>query len=358
MEMQQVVALARIVTPLLAAWLLALSASPAGASSTAATLTILAPPVEHVRGGGARQAATPGMNLREGDRIVTGAGGLALLTFLDGSTVTILPESDVGVVPPRDGDAGRSRFAILIHAGKVWARIARLLGSQSAVALQSNEYAATARDGLIGAERTRGGGFVCWTRAGDLTLADATGRVLAVVPAERKATVEPGGDPTVQPFRVNASALRVTTSGPALPMVQMPGGRGDAGFAAGGDQVNHVFGALTAQGAAHRLIEVPGGAPGPYTLLLRGLGAGPFTVEVEGSHLGVVTYRHRLSGTIGPGEVLATRIEQRLASEGAHDPRTARAEDARIAPLRPWPGSSASGRRLTHEGESHFVGGR
>ena len=37
------------------------------------------------------------MNLTEGDRIKTGAGGLALITFLNGSTVTVLPDSEVTV---------------------------------------------------------------------------------------------------------------------------------------------------------------------------------------------------------------------------------------------------------------------
>ena len=37
------------------------------------------------------------MNLAEGDRIKTGPGGQALITFLDGSTVTVLPEGDVTV---------------------------------------------------------------------------------------------------------------------------------------------------------------------------------------------------------------------------------------------------------------------
>ena len=37
------------------------------------------------------------MNLAEGDRIRTGAKGLALITFLDGSTVTVLPDAEVTV---------------------------------------------------------------------------------------------------------------------------------------------------------------------------------------------------------------------------------------------------------------------
>jgi hypothetical protein len=59
------------------------------------------------------------MDLREGDRVVTGQGGFALVTFLDGSTVTIEPNSDVTI---RQADRERSTIRLLIHVGKVWAR--------------------------------------------------------------------------------------------------------------------------------------------------------------------------------------------------------------------------------------------
>jgi hypothetical protein len=333
-------------SPLLA-WGLVSNAAAAG--STAATLTVLAPRVERIAPAtGAREVAATGTSLREGERIVTGPDGLALITFLDGSTVTVQPGSDVTVAPPRAADRDGLRFTVLIHAGKVWARVARLLGSQAAVALESNEYAATARDGLIGAERAPDGRFVCWSRAGDLVLTDAGGRVLAHVPPERKATVAPGRRrAAVEGFRVNASALRVSASATVAPLLEMPGGRGVAGFASGDTVVNQVFGSLSAEGASGRLVEVPAGTRGPYTLRLHALADGPFAVEVTGAHLGELTYRRALRGIARAGQVLEARIEQRLTGLGPQDPRTARAWDAKVTLLGSWGEESA-----------HLVGGR
>src|SRR5689334_10109296 len=78
--------------------LLALLAAPTGAAgqeqaggvSTAATLTVLSAPVERVGAGADRPAAAAsGADLAVGDRVVTGTDGRALITFLDGSTVTV-----------------------------------------------------------------------------------------------------------------------------------------------------------------------------------------------------------------------------------------------------------------------------
>src|SRR5690554_924088 len=170
-------------------------------SSTAATLSILVPDVYHVPAGAEdARPATAGMDLREGDRVITGPRGVALITFLNGSTVTVEPGSDVAVREAMNG-AAPSNIGIVIRAGRVWARVVRMLGRSSAMSLESNEYAATAHDGLIGAERSAGGRFVCWTRAGTLELADRAGRVLAAVQPGHKATVDPGAAPVVETFR-------------------------------------------------------------------------------------------------------------------------------------------------------------
>ena len=62
-------------------------------TGAAATLSVLAPPVERVAPAGT-SVGVDGMNLAEGDRIKTGAKGLALITFLDGSTVTVLSDAE------------------------------------------------------------------------------------------------------------------------------------------------------------------------------------------------------------------------------------------------------------------------
>ena len=135
-----------------------------------ATLSVLAAPVERIAGdAGAGEPGVSGMNLAEGDRVRTGAGGVALITFLDGSTVTLLSETEVTVKQAPAGRAKAAGIRMLIHAGRVWARVVQAAGSRSTLTLESNDYSATAHDGLIGAEQA----------AGTFVVLDAEGRALA-----------------------------------------------------------------------------------------------------------------------------------------------------------------------------------
>jgi hypothetical protein len=301
--------------------------------AVAATLSVLAPPVERIPGaGGAAEPGFSGMNLAAGDRIRTGAGGVALITFLDGSTVTVLSDTDV-TVKQATPDRGVRAIRLLLHAGRVWARVAEAAGSRSVLTLESNEYAATAHDGLIGAEQGAEG-FVCWTRRGTLTIADQRGQSEAVLLAGQRAWARRGQPVTPWPFVPSTSVLEIRTSGPVLPLVQMPDARQAAGFLAGDVEVNEVFGALTeARRGSRWLVEVPAGVAGSYTLLLTGVGSGPFTVRVSQRYAGIPAHHQELRGEARPGERLFTRITQRVKGE---DPRSARALEAQIDALRAW----------------------
>jgi hypothetical protein len=276
------------------------------------------------------------MNLAEGDRIRTGAGGVALITFLNGSTVTLLSEAEVTVKQAPTGRAKAAGIRMLIHAGRVWARVAQAAGSRTTLTLESNDYTATAHDGLIGAEQTAGT-FVCWTRRGALWLTDKSGQTDTVLVAGQRARARFGVPVTAEPFVPGASALEIRTTGPVVPLVRMPDGSVAAGFLAPDVEVNQVFGSLTeAKGGQRWLVEVPGGHEGPYTLILTGAGAGPFTARVSGRYLGFTTYRQEIRGEARPGERLFTRITQTVKGQ---DPLTARAVDASVDGLRVWDAS-------------------
>jgi hypothetical protein len=303
---------------------------PAGAAAqgdVTATLSVLAAPVERVGAGvvGAEPGAT-GMNLAEGDRVRTGAGGLALITFLNGTTVTVLPGSEVTVKQASTG-RGTGGLRILLHAGRVWARVVQVAGNRSNLAIESNEYTATAHDGLIGAEQGAEG-FVCWTRRGDLLITNRSGQSEGVVAAGQRAWARFSLPMWTGAFVPSASVLEVTTSGPVVPLVRMSDGRGVAGFLAENEEVNQVFGSLTEARRGRRwLVEVPGGTEGAYTLVLTGIGTGPFTVNVSARYAGFTASRRQLTGEVGPGERLVSRIT--LGVKGP-DPQTARVVEMRV----------------------------
>ena len=63
-----------------------------------ATLSILTGTVKYVPAGSTEShIARDGMNVGIGDRILTSAEATALVTFLDGSTLTVQPDSDVEI---------------------------------------------------------------------------------------------------------------------------------------------------------------------------------------------------------------------------------------------------------------------
>jgi hypothetical protein len=316
-----------------------------GGVSTAATLTVLSVPVERVGVGSDRPAAVAsGSDLAVGDRVVTGTDGRALITFLDGTTVTVEPASEVTVRQAQMEGRQASRIGVLVTVGTVWARIAGWLGGRATVTIESNAYSATAHDGLIGAQQQPGGGpFVCWSRAGTLEVAGAEGPAARLGPGQ-KATLAPGRPVLTESFAVNRSTIEITTSGPVLPLVTMPGGPRLAGFVPPGIDVNQVFGSLTkaAPGGA-RTVEVPAGLSGPFVVTLTGVGDGPFTVAVVGRYQGVVTYRHERAGIAHHGQSLRSEVVQLIdpPAAGAPDPRTTRAGSAGMSELRPEMGRPA-----------------
>ena len=308
-------------------------ASPQG--EVAATLSVLGGRVDRVPAGAAgHEAGLTGMDLVEGDRVRTGAGSVALITFLNGTTVTVLPESEV-MVRSSAADRAAGTMKLFIHAGRVWARVVQAASARSVLTLESNDYSATARDGLIGAQRAAEG-FVCWTRRGSMTIENGLGQSEAVLMAGQRAWARQGWPVTPEPFVAATSTLTVESSGPVVPLLQLPDGRVSAGFLSEDLEVNQVFGSLTSSRGRQRwVVEVPAGAAGEYPLVLTGVGAGPFTVQVSARYMGFRVSRETLTGEAHPGERLVTRITTQVQGE---DPRTARIRSGTLDGLRAWEG--------------------
>ena len=309
-------------------------------ASATATLSIMAGTVHRIPAGGTQlQAADDGMDLAVGDRIVTWPKATALITFLDGSTVTIQPNSDVAVKKADLGVGKSSAISIQINFGTVWARVVRMPDPKSSFSLESNAATATVHNGLIGGQQTEDGSFVCWTRAGVLTVKDPHGQTLVTLQPNEKTTVKAGQKPSPQPFAVNQSALTFTATANVLPLVEMPDKVRVAGFVAPVWEVNQVFGAFTGKAAdgAH-IVEVPAGIPGPFLLVVHGLHDGPFKVTVVGSFKGAPIYQQELAGTIKKGERLRTEITQQMDPATESEPKTARVKSGSVVPFSPWQG--------------------
>jgi hypothetical protein len=329
---------------------LAQQAGPRTVSATA-TLSVLAGTVHRVPVGSRQpQAVTGDITLNTGDRVLTDPKSTALITFLDGSTVTVQPESDVEVKKVELSGGKFSNIIVRINFGTVWARVVRLLDPSSSFSLESNTAVATAHEGLIGGKVNMNDSFECWTRAGVMKVADEPGqRYVTLMPGE-KTTVQPSlfafrfgfrldPDPVPTPFSVNQSALKVTASDGVFPLIEMEDKTRVAGFVTPGVEVNQVFGSFTGASAdGARIVEVPAGVRGPFRLILDGAKDGPFKVTVTGLYNGEPVYRQELAGTIRKGERFSTEIIQQLDQELASHPKMARIVSGKAAPLNPLTG--------------------
>jgi hypothetical protein len=303
-----------------------------------ATLNVLSGTVQHVPAAGGRPTpAANGMNLAIGDRVLTGPKSFALITFLDGTTVTAQPESDIAV---KKMDLGKkaSKVTVQINTGTVWARVVRLMDPESGLSFESNTATATVHDGLIGGQQNADGSFACWTRTQGMTVVDKHGRTIVLIPGE-KVLVKEGEELVPQPFLVNQSTLRVTAPAGFLPLVQMPDQARVAGFVMESLDVNQVFGSLT-HAAIDRthVVEVPAGTSGPYVLLLEAQQDGPVIVNVVGSFKGSPAYQLDLSVIMKQGERVRTDITQQLDPAGETDPKTAKVLSGKATPWRPITG--------------------
>ena len=334
------------------------SGGPSRVSATA-TLTIIGGTVQHVPAGTTpARPAQDGMTVALGDRVLTGPKSAALITFLDGSTLTVQPESDIEV-RKADISANTSTVSVKINLGTVWARVVRLADPKSSFALESNTATATVHDGLIGGEMTANAHFMCWTKAGALTVTDPQGQVVVVLlPGEKTmVTGEPGKTPSPQAFSVNQSVLRVVTSAGVLPLVVMDDGIRVAGFVVPTIEVNQVFGSLTrADGDGTHVVEVPAGATGPFTVVVEGVKGGTFTLTLMGSFKGAIMYEQELSGSIKKGERMKTTVTLQIDPATAAERKTAKVQGGSAAPLEAHPGP-LPGKVLLSPMELQTVGG-
>ena len=110
-----------------------------------------------------------------------------------------------------------------------------------------------------------------------------------------------------------------------------------AGFVAPGIEVNQVFGSLTARrrDEARSVVEVPGGLPGPYQVILTGIGDGPFVVTVTGRVRGRALYEKRWTGTIAAGQRLVGGLVQDFDPRQTPPVNEAEALGGFISTLRP-----------------------
>ena len=110
-----------------------------------ATLTVLTSPVEVQRASGNRDTASSGATLVVGDRVFTGSGGSAKLTFFQGTEVDIAPDSELMVQEMTQRVSGASTVSFGQAVGSTVAKVASLFNPASRVQVSTQSAVAVIR---------------------------------------------------------------------------------------------------------------------------------------------------------------------------------------------------------------------
>ncbi|HEU5316889.1 MAG TPA: FecR family protein [Chloroflexota bacterium] len=206
-----------------------------------------------------------------GDRLITGPDSNAVLTFFEGSTFTLTPNTDI-VVERLQGDAESRDFSLRLNVGTIWARVASLVSPAARFEVKASNAVAVVRGSQIGARVLADGSFQCWTREGAMSIETSAGQHASLVAGET-VVVQPDGQLSAnRPFEPAASLVRITTSGPVWAVLVHPDG-GANGVVEPGVTVSQTFGALVSpfqRGGEGLAFEVPASQSGTYTLVLEG----------------------------------------------------------------------------------------
>jgi hypothetical protein len=271
--------------------------------------------------------AIDGQDVFVGDRLITGPDSNLILTFFEGSTFTLTPNTDV-IVERMQGDRTQRDISVRLNAGTIWARVVSFAGSISPFQVRAPNASAVVRGSQIGARVLPDGSFQCWTREGEMSVIAGSGQQVDLVPGET-VLVQPDGQlSATRPFEPAASVLRFIARGPVFPVVVHPDG-GANGIVDPGIVVSQTFGALVTpprQGDEGYAFEVPANVSGIYTVVIEGAAsAGPgSTYGVLATGLMADPEERLLAGAeifgpISAGERIAVDLEVQVDRQGQPD---------------------------------------
>ena len=243
--------------------------------ATASTLTVFAGGVER-QVDGVWAPIEDGSELLEGDRVRTTADGHALITFADGSTASLDPDTELAILEVRL-DGARS-ITLEQFSGRLWNDVA---DDDRAGA----GYVVRTPDAVIVVQGTI---FESAITNGETSVSTAEGLV-SVTAGTRRIDVQPGeivraGRASVSVTRLeDHRAIELTIEGPFTVALIAPDGAA-TGARPDGAVFNQIRGVFTSNpGHGPQVLAIQRPEPGEYTLVLQRIGPGDGRIVFSGS---------------------------------------------------------------------------
>ena len=261
------------------------------------------------------QPARDGTALNAGDRVVTGAGSSALITFFEGSTMLLEPETEVVITSLLQGRAPQSAataVGVQQLRGATWSKVQHLSMPASLYQVETPAGVIQARGSLAWVEVDGTSGRTGVRADEGLLVVRAQGTDVELPPFTR--TVIEQGQPPAAPRPAPPPAQRLvftTTSRVWLRVVDAAGRT--AGFVSPGLELNQIPGAtLSLPFAPTPTITLPVDGAGEYHVVLEGALEGNYQFAVQAfSDAGQVAAQP-LEGAIRPGHRFLGRLAVRF----------------------------------------------
>ena len=342
--------------------------APAGqaAASGASTLTILSGSVWVRHAGGDFQSAADGAVLIAGDTILTGADARAVLTYFEGSTVEIEPESELSIDAARSDSNGDTIIVMQQNLGMTWHVVTHLLTTGSMYEIHTSTATASVRGTQFTVAIEPDGTTTQTTTEGAVADTDARGTTTVLTPPGHQTTTRKGETPA-QPAPVAAPDRTVTvTIADENALVVDTLGR--ANGLKDGKKILQTPGAQLKVVDGHLVVTLPNVPDGALTThVAGGSSATDVTTKLEDKGKPAVEVKDTVApGTnsgvdIKKGTGTAPTLEKRTDPKEAPSPKV-----GKLPPTRPTRSSDlaatslaardaaapATGRRIAHGGSS------
>jgi len=246
------------------------------------------------------QQATDGIVLQAGSKVTTAADSHALLTFFEGSTINLEPNTEIEIQTLQKVDASRTEIILKQWVGKTWSRVVKMGDTGSRYEIETPAAVAMVRGTLFETEVGDIGSTTVRTTQGLVRVGAQNGEV--DLPAGQQASVESGLAPS-QPSAIPSpdNEFVITVNKPAVASVCDPTGS-STGYLPSGLAFNQILGSKSSPLAeGTQVITIPDPVAGQYSIVLRCIADGTIQLDLGGSSGGQTVFQQTSTRNVTAG---------------------------------------------------------
>ncbi len=267
--------------------------SPTPALASQSTLNILSGTVEiQDPGEDKSQRGNDGDVLDAGTRVKTGSDSHALLTFFEGSTIKLEPDTIVEIQKVELTDGKPATIVLTQWLGRTWSRVVKMTDSGSHYRIETPSATAIVRGTLFSTEVEEAGGTRVATTEG-LVSVIAQGEEV-YLPANLQTHIETGAVPSLpETLPDPKSEVIITIDMPAIGSVTDPNSS-STGMLPDGESYNQILGSQASSPfETAQMIHISEPIDGEYIITLRYLDEGVAGFNIQGKSRGVVIFEYK-----------------------------------------------------------------